>query len=94
MNERTLAMQESHNQVHVLKIWPEHYIQVLAEVKTFEIRRDDRGGFHVGDILFLHEWDPVAEKYTGRRCSRVVTYVLPGGQFGLAEGYVAMAIAP
>jgi hypothetical protein len=94
MSERIHAMQEAHNQVHVLKIWPEHYVEVVAGRKTFEIRKDDRGGFHVGDVLFLHEWDPTTEKYTGRRYGCVATYVLSGGQFGLAEGYVAMAIAP
>jgi hypothetical protein len=92
MDERITAMQESHNQTHALKVWPQFWDDLEAERKTFEIRRDDRGGFHVGDILFLYEWDPVTEKYTGRQTSRVITYVLTGGQFGLAEGYVAMAI--
>lgn len=79
---------------HVLKTWPEYYREIVACRKTFEIRADDRGGFLVGDVLDLHEYQPVSRRYTGRSCRRVVTYVLPGGQFGLAGGYVCMALIP
>jgi hypothetical protein len=78
---------------HDLKTWPEHYREVAAGRKTFEIRKDDRGGFRVGDVLVLREYQPVSRRYTGRSCRRVVTHVLPGGQFGLAEGFVCMSLA-
>lgn len=93
MGERIQAMQQSHNQVHVLKSWPEYWESVDSERKTCELRKDDRGGFHEGDVLFLVEWDPDTKRYTGRRCGRVITHVLPGGQFGLAKGYACLSLS-
>lgn len=40
---------------HDLKIWPEHYRNVKAGTKTFEIRRNDRG-YQKGDYVELHYW--------------------------------------
>jgi hypothetical protein len=67
--------------------------------KRMEIRFDDRG-YRVGDELTLREWDPgtlvfeigSSGRYTGRVCHRTVTHLLHGGQFGLAEGYVALSL--
>jgi hypothetical protein len=41
--------------------------------------------------LTLREWDPEKKRYTGRRVKRVVTYVLYGPAFGLAEGSCIMS---
>ena len=78
--------------VHELKCWPEHFQAIKRGDKTLEIRRNDRD-FKVDHVLHLHEWDPVIEGYTGDELYRVVTHVLPGGQFGLAEGFAALSIA-
>jgi len=90
---------EEPSQVHDLKCWPPYWDQINQGRKTFEIRRDDRG-FRVGDLLVLREWIPdewlekdVPGEFTGRVCYRVVTSVLIGGKFGLAEGYVALSLA-
>ncbi|MCL6548898.1 MAG: DUF3850 domain-containing protein [Alicyclobacillus sp.] len=76
---------------HELKCWPEYFEPLLKGEKTVELRRDDRG-FQVGDMLFLREYDPVSERYTGRTCTRIITHVLRGGPW-LADGYVALSLA-
>ncbi len=86
---------------HELKIWTKYFDVVQRGDKPFEIRKADRD-FTVGDTLVLHEWEPGTQTlgdslgkqgyYTGRRTEKVVVYILPGGQFGIENGYVAMGI--
>jgi len=42
---------------HCLKILPEHFNNVNAGTKTFEIRKNDRA-FQKGDLVTLNEYDP------------------------------------
>lgn len=77
---------------HMLKTWPPHYADVAHRRKRVEIRRDDRG-YAVGDVLWLREWDPATERYTGPSCEVTVTHVLRGGAFGLADGFVALSLS-
>ena len=88
--------------LHKLKIHPSHFIAVREGRKEFEVRRNDRH-FVVGDELLLEEFepkdywdpeDPKEDRYTGNIVHRVVTYVLPGGQFGIKAGYVVLGIKP
>ena len=75
-----------------MKSWPEFFEAVKCGVKAFDIRKDDRR-FRVGDLLALRCWDPDAEEYTqDPHLDRRVSYVLKGGQFGLAEGYVCLGL--
>jgi hypothetical protein len=76
-----------------LKCWPEFFKPTLSGKKRFELRRDDRGGFQVGDELWLREWDPQPygptgvgfvhdsdaqpKGYTGREVLVRVDYVMP-----------------
>lgn len=76
---------------HHLKTWPRFFERVIQGDKTFEIRRNDRD-YQTSDTLILEEWDPETEKYTGRKLSCLVSYILHGGNFGLQAGYVAMSI--
>jgi hypothetical protein len=76
---------------HDLKCWPPYWADIARAAKRVEIRKDDRG-YRVGDRLTLREWDPSSGAYTGRTCERWVMHVLPGGQFGLADGYVALSL--
>jgi len=76
-------------QLHELKIYPRYFDAVLDGSKLFEIRKNDRG-FHVGDNLFLREWDNI--KYSGRTIFAEITYILDDKFIGLTEGYVALGI--
>lgn len=74
---------------HKVKIWPEHYRDVKALRKLYEVRKDDRG-YRVGDILELQEWDPKKEKYTGNELERKIGHILDLEEFGLGQGYVVL----
>jgi hypothetical protein len=78
---------------HDLKTWPRPFQAVLDGGKAFEFRKDDRG-FAVGDTLWLREYDPAIEQYTGRETRIIVTYILHGGIHGLPKGYVVMSTKP
>ena len=71
---------------HELKTWPDYYRHLVDGTKNFEYRRDDRG-FKVGDVLYLREWEPNYDKYTGREMRRKVTYILP-----VSTTFVVMAL--
>lgn len=86
-----LAKPQAPPKVHDLKTWPIVFDAVATRAKTFEIRKDDRG-YQVGDILLLREWDPETEEYSGRKVRALVTYLLPGGRFGIQQGFVCMSI--
>lgn len=79
--------------VHALKCWPQYYRAVAAGEKTFELRQNDRD-FRTGDHLILSAWDPMEQRYLGPRTTCQITYVLPGGSFGLSEGWCILAIKP
>lgn len=79
---------------HELKVWPEPFVAVWLNRKTFELRHDDRG-FKLGDTLVLREWDPLSGEYTGRSVTASVTYLMRGGQVepwtqALKPGWVIM----
>jgi hypothetical protein len=82
---------------HMLKSWPEYFDAVQRGEKTFEVRRADRD-FRVGDVLCLQRWEPDREDYTrdgsGYPATETVrvSYVLPGGQFGIEPGFVVMGV--
>ena len=74
------------------KILPGYFEAVRKGTKTFELRYDD-SDYQVGDILVLKEYD--GEKYTGRRCTREITYILRDVlEFGLHVGWCILAIQP
>lgn len=73
---------------HGLKIQPEYFEAVITGGKTFEIRKNDRD-YHVGDKLFLNEFDPVNQQYTGRRTRVIITYIT---NYAQVDNYVVMGI--
>lgn len=84
--------------VHVLKCWPSYFEAILKGQKKFEVRYNDRD-YAVGDRLRLREWNPGPtvlsdrpEGYTNREVMVEVTYVMPGGRFGLSPDFVVMSI--
>lgn len=89
----TIAQVQATRQVHVLKCWPQFLEAVDSGVKPFELRRNDRP-YRVGDHIILRGWDPMRQAYTGKRTTVLITYVLPGGQFGLADDHCILGIRP
>lgn len=77
--------------VHDLKILPEYFEPVAEGLKTFEVRKNDRG-FAVGDRLILREWQKLPYNcYTGGEIEAVVTYILDSEEY-LQPGYVVLGI--
>lgn len=81
---------------HDLKTWPSYFEAVRRGEKTFEVRKNDRD-FARGDELILSEWDPASlgcvGSFTGRELATIITYVLPGGQFGIEAGHCVIGFA-
>ena len=75
--------------IHELKILPMYFNDVVAGVKKFEIRRNDRN-FKVGDTVILKEWD---DDYTGRTATTRITYLLDDGPVKI-DGHVMFGIEP
>jgi hypothetical protein len=81
---------------HILKIEPPFFQAVVDGLKTFEIRKDDRG-FQAGDDLTLREFDPAykgyhrseADMYTGRYHEAKIGYVTAYEQ---KSGYVVFSV--
>ncbi len=46
------------SKIHQLKIAPEHFNAVISREKRAEFRLNDRD-YSRGNILGLHEWEPV-----------------------------------
>ena len=78
---------------HYLKTWPTFFESIFVGAKTFEVRKNDRA-FSIGDTLVLEEYRPDTGEYTGESLVVTVSYLLPGGQFGIEEGYCVMGIRP
>jgi len=78
--------------IHELKCWPQYFERVWQKDKTFEVRYNDRD-FQTGDTLILREYDPITGQFTGRCIKCKVQYLLNGGDLGIENGYVVMAIS-
>jgi hypothetical protein len=87
----TTTNEHSAGKVHELKTWPEYFEMIFTGKKTFEVRKNDRG-FQVGDILHLREYSMKTLSYTGRECKREITYILYGGEWGISENTVILAL--
>jgi hypothetical protein len=81
--------------MHVVKCWPTSFRALKRGDKKFEIRKDDRG-YNVGDSLFLKEYDPVSDTFSGDTLTKEITYILkptPDEFFGLKMGYVILSVS-
>lgn len=76
---------------HTLKTWPVYFDALWTGDKTFEVRKNDRN-YMPGDKLLLQEYDPGRQTYLDRELHADVTYRMPGGRWGLAEGYCIMSL--
>jgi len=78
---------------HSLKTWPEYFQKVKSGEKNFEVRIDDRN-YKVRDTLVLREWCPDKGVFTGKYLTREISYILPGGSFGIDENTVILSLKP
>ena len=79
---------------HTLKCWPFPFEDLKAGRKRFEYRRFDRD-YRVGDKLSLGKWEPTTGRYADEPALDLrVTYLLPGGTFGVPEGHCVMSVEP
>lgn len=84
---------------HTLNTDHEVFDATTKGLKTYEIRKDDRG-YKVGDELWLKETvatgaemaDGAPLEYTGRVMAVEVTHILRGPIYGLVDGWVIMSI--
>lgn len=74
---------------HYLKTINPYFTDILNDLKTFEVRKNDRD-FKVGDVLHLQEFVPPST-YTGREIRANIIYMLNDAQY-CKEGYVVLGI--
>lgn len=73
-----------------LKLVQPYYSQIEQRIKPFEVRKNDRN-YEVGDVLFLQEWIPEEERYTGSWIQREITYIFDDPNY-VKEGFVILGI--
>lgn len=76
--------------IHNLKSWPENFGALMFGMKPFDVRVNDRD-FKTGDFLNFEEWSPETERYTGRRLTRSVSYIMKPA-FGMPPDLIIMAL--
>jgi len=74
---------------HELKCWPGPFADVVAGLKTYEVRKNDRG-FKEGDVLWLRCWSREDGYNFGRSVEVDVTHITTG--WGLPEGICVLGI--
>lgn len=79
--------QENGQKVHQIRIGASFFEDACSNIKSFELRKNDRG-YKVGDILEMMEFDD--RRNTGRMVRKLVTYILED-YTGLEDGYCIMA---
>lgn len=80
-------MQEGGQEVHRIRLGTLFFEDVCSNIKSFELRKNDRG-YKVGDILEMMEFND--GRNTGRMVRKLVTYILED-YTGLEDGYCIMA---
>lgn len=79
--------QETGRKVHQIRLAKSYFDDVANGIKTFELRKNDRG-YKKGDILEMMEF--ADGKNTGRMVKVLVTYILED-YTGIEDGYCIMA---
>lgn len=77
--------------IHTLKCWPKYFSEVAQGRKTFEVRAAIDREFQAGDQLFLQEFNPESQLYTGPTLMVDVLAVYHGLP-GVLPHHVVMAI--
>lgn len=71
---------------HELKIKPQYFWDIVCNIKTFEVRKNDRN-FEVGDIITLREFEN--GKLTGKTINVEIVYILNDEEY-CKESYVVL----
>jgi hypothetical protein len=81
--------------LHILKVWPKYFEALLDGTKMFELRKKD-SNFQVGESVRADEWNPVAQRPTGRAATFEISYILHASEipesFGLVQGYCILGL--
>ncbi len=87
-----MSSEGSAKRAHFLKTWQQAFEAVISWQKLYEVRKNDRD-FRVGDFVVLREFDEASNLYTGRSYHAKITYLTPGGSFGLPEDLCVFGFA-
>jgi hypothetical protein len=80
---------------HEFKSHPSVFWPAARGEKTFEYRRDDRGGYEVGQTVRLRCYLPLSGAYIDTPpLDRRITNILRGGEFELPKGFCILSLAP
>ena len=79
---------------HEFKSHPDVFWPAARGEKMFEYRRDDRGGYEVGQTVRLRCYDPDRLYHPVAPLDRRITNILRGGEFELPQGYCILSLAP
>lgn len=79
---------------HEFKSHPDVFWPAARGEKTFEYRRDDRGGYEVGQTVRLRLWHGDTGYADVPPLDRRITNILRGGEFELPQGYCILGLAP
>lgn len=80
--------------VHEVKLLSQFWDATIRGDRSFDVRLDSHN-FKVNDVLKMCEWKLDADRYTGRKCYRLITYVLYAEDIPtsiLPSGYVIMSL--
>ena len=78
------------SKTHDLKCDHEPFQALWNSDKYHEVRKNDRD-YNVGDYLYLRELDKAGVE-TNRRINAWVSYITPGGSYGLPKDICVMSI--
>jgi hypothetical protein len=79
---------------HEFKSHPDVFWPAVRGEKMFEFRKDDRGGYSVGQTVRLRCYDPDHGYHGHPPLDRRITNILRGGEFGLPQGFCILSLAP
>ena len=77
--------------IHEVKSWPDQFQALMDGEKRHEVRVMDRD-YQAGDWLYVREWNPAQEDYTGRQVFREITHITWPGEFGLPDGLGVLSV--
>jgi hypothetical protein len=77
--------------IHELKSVGASFEDIVSGKKKCDFRKNDRG-YKVGDALLLKQYSALTGNYTGQEANVEITYIQPGGMFGIPQKYCILGI--